>query len=51
MNYQELGEAEKNTIFFADRSPYSAIFYSKKNGLLLEPVISEQLKELRVSLP
>jgi len=49
LKQKELGEAEKNTIFFADRSPFSAIFYSKKNGNLLEPLILEQLKELRES--
>ncbi len=34
------------TIFFADRSPYSAIFYGGPDGKLLEPLIQAQLKQL-----
>lgn len=35
------------TIFFADRSPYSAVFYAKgPEGKLLEPLIQAQLKQL-----
>jgi len=43
----ELGEKEKSTIFFADRSPYSAVFYSKTNGHVLDPLIKAQLQALR----
>lgn len=34
------------TIFFADRSPFSAIFYAKEGGKLLEPLIQAQIKQL-----
>jgi hypothetical protein len=35
------------TIFFADRSPYSAVFYARgPEGKLLEPLIQAQLKQL-----
>ena len=42
---------EKNgtdqTIFFADRSPFSAVFYARgPEGKLLEPLIQAQLKQL-----
>mmetsp|Transcript_31857 Transcript_31857/g.49861 ORF Transcript_31857/g.49861 Transcript_31857/m.49861 type:complete len:221 (-) Transcript_31857:89-751(-) len=43
----ELGDAEKNTVFFADRSPFSAVFYSQSSGLLLKSAIAEQLNYLR----
>jgi hypothetical protein len=35
-----------NEVLIADRSPYSAVFYSH-NGHLLEPVIREHIKELK----
>ena len=49
---QRLLEKKKSSgnthqIFFADRSPFSAVFYSKKEGQLLEPLISAQIAELR----
>ncbi len=35
------------TIFFADRSPYSAVFYARgPEGKMLEPLIQAQLKQL-----
>eukprot|EP00163_Fabomonas_tropica_P015069 TRINITY_DN2747_c0_g1_i2.p2 TRINITY_DN2747_c0_g1~~TRINITY_DN2747_c0_g1_i2.p2 ORF type:complete len:168 (+),score=35.10 TRINITY_DN2747_c0_g1_i2:187-690(+) len=36
----------RETIYIADRSPYSAEFYAKSGGSLLGPVIKAQLKEL-----
>ena len=36
----------KNTVFFADRSPYSAVFYAKTGGQLLRPVIAAMIAEL-----
>eukprot|EP01104_Vermistella_antarctica_P017596 TRINITY_DN624_c4_g1_i1.p1 TRINITY_DN624_c4_g1~~TRINITY_DN624_c4_g1_i1.p1 ORF type:complete len:264 (+),score=76.17 TRINITY_DN624_c4_g1_i1:64-792(+) len=36
----------RNAIYIADRSPYSAAFYAPK-GHLLEPLIQEQLKDLK----
>lgn len=35
-----------NKIIVADRSPFSAVFYSK-NGQLLEPIVREHVKELK----
>ena len=48
---QEIDEQSVgDTIFFADRSPYSAVFYSRGDkGRLLAPVIREQIRELRES--
>ena len=34
-------------VFIADRSPFSACFYSRRGGGLLDPVIREQIKEVR----
>ncbi|EGC38945.1 hypothetical protein DICPUDRAFT_27799, partial [Dictyostelium purpureum] len=34
-------------VLIADRSPYSAILYSQNNGHYLDPIISEQIKELK----
>ena len=34
-------------IFFADRSPFSAVFYSRRAGELLTPLIQQQIKEVR----
>ena len=34
-------------VFIADRSPFSACFYSRRGGELLDPVIREQIKEVR----
>eukprot|EP00007_Cunea_sp_BSH-02190019_P001419 CAMPEP_0174245114 /NCGR_PEP_ID=MMETSP0417-20130205/37725_1 /TAXON_ID=242541 /ORGANISM="Mayorella sp, Strain BSH-02190019" /LENGTH=236 /DNA_ID=CAMNT_0015324867 /DNA_START=23 /DNA_END=733 /DNA_ORIENTATION=+ len=45
---KDMGKAASRTIFFADRSPYSAIFYAKQNGHLLHPLIKAQLAELKV---
>jgi len=39
-------EGHLNDIYIADRSPYSAVFYAKKNGHLLEPLIKAQIEEL-----
>jgi thymidylate kinase len=35
-----------HTIYFADRSPYSAVLYSKRCGNLLRPLIDQQIAEL-----
>jgi len=35
------------SIYIADRSPYSAILYSKNKGHYLDPIISEQIVELK----
>lgn len=43
-NMDDSNEADQ--IFFADRSPYSAVFYSRNGGHLLSPLIREQIKEL-----
>lgn len=43
-------ESRKGTpspVFIADRSPYSAVFYSKRRGELLEPLIREHIREVR----
>jgi len=40
------GSTAKETIYFADRSPYSAVFYSNY-GHLLEPLIEQQIKDLQ----
>jgi len=34
-------------IFIADRSPYSAVYYAGKHGHLLEPVIRQQIEDLK----
>lgn len=36
----------RDRIYFVDRSPFSAVFYAKRNGHLLEPAIREQFREL-----
>ena len=36
-------------VFFADRSPFSAIFYSQERGELLDPLVQEMLSTLRKS--
>lgn len=42
-------EAEKTSrqeaVIIADRSPFSAVFYSQQNGLLLDPVIKAMVHE------
>jgi thymidylate kinase len=48
--FQEVQERDgtDQTIFFADRSPYSAVFYARgPEGKLLEPLIQAQLKQLK----
>jgi len=40
---------EKDQIYIADRSPYSAVLYAKNHGELLQPLIDEQLRELASS--
>ena len=37
-------------VFIADRSPFSACFYSQRGGKLLDPVIREQIRELRAAV-
>ncbi|KAI9906937.1 hypothetical protein PsorP6_002834 [Peronosclerospora sorghi] len=39
-------KAGRKHVFIADRSPFSAIFYSA-NGHMLEPIIREQMKEVQ----
>ncbi|KNC47245.1 uncharacterized protein AMSG_03674 [Thecamonas trahens ATCC 50062] len=39
-------ESPSEAVFFADRSPFSAVFYAA-NGELLEPVIQAAIEELR----
>ena len=34
-------------IVFCDRSPYSAVYYAGKKGILLEPLIRQQIEDLR----
>ena len=42
------GKDNEHRIYFADRSPYSAVFYSRKQrGHLLSPVIAAGIEELR----
>lgn len=43
---QQRSGASKHSVFIADRSPYSAVFYSKRGGHFLEPLIQEMLREL-----
>ncbi|OQR93318.1 hypothetical protein ACHHYP_02667 [Achlya hypogyna] len=38
-------DRSKNQVFFADRSPFSAVFYSA-NGHLLDPIIRAQMQEV-----
>jgi len=38
----------KDRIFIADRSPFSAVFYARKGGEMLEPIIHQMIDELRV---
>mmetsp|Transcript_3637 Transcript_3637/g.4362 ORF Transcript_3637/g.4362 Transcript_3637/m.4362 type:complete len:245 (-) Transcript_3637:2417-3151(-) len=42
------GKSHRDTIFVADRSPLSAVFYSKHGELLL-PLIREQIKEIKAA--
>jgi thymidylate kinase len=42
-----LSPAERSrAVFVADRSPFSAVFYSRRSGTLLEPVIREHICEV-----
>lgn len=41
------GEAAKHHVIIADRSPLSAVFYSKSDGHLLEPLIRQYVDELK----
>eukprot|EP00761_Pharyngomonas_kirbyi_P001576 gb/GECH01001580.1/.p1 GENE.gb/GECH01001580.1/~~gb/GECH01001580.1/.p1 ORF type:complete len:215 (+),score=61.45 gb/GECH01001580.1/:1-645(+) len=34
-------------IYIVDRSPFSAVFYSQNSGYVLEPLIREQIEEMR----
>jgi len=43
---KEKNKISDSEVLIADRSPYSAVFYSH-NGHLLEPVIREHIKELK----
>eukprot|EP01112_Ceratiomyxa_fruticulosa_P000395 TRINITY_DN1035_c0_g1_i2.p1 TRINITY_DN1035_c0_g1~~TRINITY_DN1035_c0_g1_i2.p1 ORF type:complete len:224 (-),score=33.31 TRINITY_DN1035_c0_g1_i2:139-810(-) len=46
MEYGDKRKDGKDTLFIADRSPYSAIFYARRQGKLLDPLIAEQIREL-----
>eukprot|EP01133_Synstelium_polycarpum_P014491 gene14491-17100_t len=37
----------QHKLFFADRSPYSAVLYARNGGKLLDPIIRAQIAELR----
>ncbi|KAA0153275.1 hypothetical protein FNF27_01177 [Cafeteria roenbergensis] len=39
-------EERSRAVFVADRSPFSAVFYSRRDGALLEPVIRSQIGEI-----
>lgn len=41
------GNGKTEQIFIADRSPFSACFYSRRGGSYLDPVIREQIQEIR----
>jgi thymidylate kinase len=43
----DLGEAARHSLVIADRSPFSAVFYSQRNGHLLEPLIRSHMDEVR----
>ena len=43
------GCPDDEQIFFADRSPFSAVFYSKRAGHLLTPLIQQQIEEVRAA--
>ena len=45
MRILQLNNTSKTNFVICDRSPYSAVFYSKE-GHLLEPIIKEQIDEL-----
>eukprot|EP01090_Pellita_catalonica_P006674 TRINITY_DN16961_c0_g1_i2.p1 TRINITY_DN16961_c0_g1~~TRINITY_DN16961_c0_g1_i2.p1 ORF type:complete len:202 (-),score=20.01 TRINITY_DN16961_c0_g1_i2:45-650(-) len=46
--HQKMTESQrKETILITDRSPFSSILYAKRGGNLLDPLISEQLVDLR----
>ncbi|CAK9051835.1 Uncharacterized protein SCF082_LOCUS28424, partial [Durusdinium trenchii] len=42
----DAGKSHKETVFIADRSPYSAVFYCG-HGDLLKPVIDQQMSEVQ----
>ncbi|GBG24177.1 Hypothetical Protein FCC1311_003952 [Hondaea fermentalgiana] len=44
--FKERGESHERVVFFADRSPMSAVFYSS-HGELLTPIINKQMEEVR----
>ena len=43
------GCPDDEQIFFADRSPFSAVFYSKRASHLLTPLIQQQIEEVRAA--
>ena len=44
---EKAGLPSLHQVFIADRSPFSSVFYSKRGGALLEPVIRAQIEELK----
>lgn len=40
-------DERRRAVFVADRSPFSAVFYSRRKGHLLEPLIREHIEEVR----
>lgn len=45
-SFKARGESHERVVFFADRSPFSAVFYSN-HGELLKPIIEKQIEEVR----
>jgi len=52
LKFAEKAKCEGNTdkIFIADRSPFSAVFYSQSHGHLLEPLIRQHIKEIHAAV-
>jgi len=46
---EDRSKAEPDEVFIADRSPFSAVYYAKNRGDLLDPLIREQLKEVEAA--
>jgi len=44
---KDLRNKAEDKIVFCDRSPYSAVFYAGSNGNLLEPLIRQQIEDLK----
>lgn len=44
----ELRKTDPNGVYYADRSPYSALIYAE-NGVLMKPIIHQMLRDLKKS--